>query len=356
MFYKSRELAKQATMAYTHITLDVGKPDTIREVATRILQMVPPQYTKVFLVCDTYQQNSIKAGEREARGASNRYFLASPDMKMPYDFAAFLRNGSNKEMLFNLIQQAIVDGKSSLQGRTIFFSNKRDCMMINEDQAILVPSLSCNHEEADTKLVALVCAANVRQGDPVMVRSSSADIDILTLFVSHNFGDITIYIDNGTGKNRKIINVTSSELSAREKIALIGLHAFSGNDYVSAFFCKGKCAFWKAMLKQSQFLEAFCHLGKELEVTNDLFKVLEKFICFLYGFPKHEEVNALRRSIFWDKFKKKKQVVDLSLLPPCRDNLQFHVMRLTMWDTYSATLTGSLWMSMILRTMDGTNK
>ena len=81
----------------------VGKPDRIRRLATRILQMVP-QYTKVFLVCDTYQQNSIKTGEREARGASNRYFLASPDMKMPYDFAAFLRNGSNKEMLFNLIQ------------------------------------------------------------------------------------------------------------------------------------------------------------------------------------------------------------------------------------------------------------
>ena len=56
----------------------VGKPDTIRELATRILQMVPPQYTKVFLVCDTYQQNSIKAGQREARGVSNQYFLASP--------------------------------------------------------------------------------------------------------------------------------------------------------------------------------------------------------------------------------------------------------------------------------------
>ena len=139
------------------------------------------------------------------------------------------------------MQQAIVDGKSSLQGRTIFFSNKRGCMMINEDQAILVPSLSCNHEEDDTKLVALVCAANVRQGDSVMVRSPSADIDILTLFVSHNFGDIIIYIDNGTGKIGKIINVTSSELSAIEKIALIGLHAFSGDDYVSAFFRKGEC-------------------------------------------------------------------------------------------------------------------
>ena len=111
------------------------------------------------------------------------------------------------------------NGKSSRQNH--IFSNKRDCMMINEDQAILIPSLSCNHEEADTKLVALVCAANVPQGDSVMVRSPSADIDILTLFVSHNFVDITIYIDNGIGKNRKIINVTSSELSAREKIALI---------------------------------------------------------------------------------------------------------------------------------------
>ena len=68
--------------------------------------------------------------------------------------------------------------------------------MNNEDQAILLPSLSCNHEEADTKLVALTCVANVRQGDSVMVRSPSADIDILRLFVSHNFGDITIYIDN----------------------------------------------------------------------------------------------------------------------------------------------------------------
>ena len=50
----------------------VGKPDTSKQA--RILQKVPCQYTKVFLACDTYKQNSIKAGEREARGESNRYF------------------------------------------------------------------------------------------------------------------------------------------------------------------------------------------------------------------------------------------------------------------------------------------
>ena len=121
-----------------------------------------------------------------------------------------------------------------------FFSNKRDCMMINEDQAILVPSLSCNHEEADTKLVALVCAANVRQRDSVMVRSPSADIDILTLFVSQNFGDITIYIDNGTGKNRKIINVSRLQNCRQERRArLSGFTHFPDMTMYQLSFAKG---------------------------------------------------------------------------------------------------------------------
>ena len=74
----------------------VGKPETIRELAARILQMVPSQYKRIFLACVTYEHNSIKADERAARGTSNRYFLTSPDMKVPYDFADFLRNGNNK--------------------------------------------------------------------------------------------------------------------------------------------------------------------------------------------------------------------------------------------------------------------
>ena len=41
-----------------------------------------------------------------------------------------------------------------------------------------------------------------------MVRSPSGDIDILTLFVPHDFRDTKVFIDNGTGKNQKIIEVT----------------------------------------------------------------------------------------------------------------------------------------------------
>ena len=90
-------------------------------------------------------------------------------MKVQYDFASFLCNGSNKEMLFDLIQQSIEESKSILKDRTVYFSNKRECTMIAESQATVVPELTSNHEEADTKLVALVCAASVSQGDSVLI-------------------------------------------------------------------------------------------------------------------------------------------------------------------------------------------
>ena len=129
--------------------------------------------------------------------------------------------------------------------------------MIKEDQVTVLPNLNSDHEKAHTKLVALVCAANVPSEESIMVRSPSDDIDILTLFVAHDFRDTKVFTDNGTGKNRKIIEVTSSQLSAEEKKALIGVHAFSGNDYVSSFFRKGKSAFWKLALKKHEFLQLF---------------------------------------------------------------------------------------------------
>ena len=136
-------------------------------------------------------------------------------MKVPHEFAGFLRYGSNKEMLFDLIQQSIEEDRANLEDRTVYFSNKRICTMIKEDQVTVLPNLNSDHEEADTKLVALVCAANVPSEESIIVRSPSGNIDILTLFVEHDIRDTKDFIGNGTGKNRKIIEVTSSQLSAK---------------------------------------------------------------------------------------------------------------------------------------------
>ena len=61
-----------------------------------------------------------------------------------------------------------------------------------------------------------------------------------------------------------------------ENRALAGMHAFSGNDYVSSFFRKGKTQIWKKILKNPQFIQVFGNL------VNFNFEDLEKFVCSLY--------------------------------------------------------------------------
>ena len=50
----------------------VGHVSTIRGMAWKIVASVPRQFT-IFIVCDTYRNNIIKRGERDARGVSERY-------------------------------------------------------------------------------------------------------------------------------------------------------------------------------------------------------------------------------------------------------------------------------------------
>ena len=209
-------------------------------------------------------------------------------------------------MLLDLIQRAIEEGKSKLQGKTIFFSNENNCTKVTEDKVATEERLKSNHEEADTKLIALVKAANLARGDSVMVRSSSGDIDVLALFVPFDFAGVQVLIDNGTGLNRKIVNVTSSTLDIEKKRALIGLHAFSGNDYVSSFFRKGKIAFWRQMIKKTDYVNLFANLGTTLQVPEEVEKGLEKFVCAIYGNERMQAVNDVRKKMFLQKFENEK--------------------------------------------------
>ena len=85
-------------------------------------------------------------------------------MKVCYDFTSFLHNEENEELLFNLIHTAIEEGRSDLLGKTVFFSNKSQSTKITVD---IIEDLFSDHEEADTKMVALASAAVVSTGDPI---------------------------------------------------------------------------------------------------------------------------------------------------------------------------------------------
>ena len=123
------------------------------------------------------------------------------------------------------------------------------------------------------------------------------DIDIPVILVG-SFGqsEHQILIDNGTGKNRKIIRIDSSTLTNKEQKALVGFHAFTGNDYVSSFMRKSKKT-WKMAVKDADIIDFFCQLG-EADLTDDLHKKAEVFVCKMYGHKKINSVNELRSYMF----------------------------------------------------------
>ena len=71
----------------------------------------------------------------------------------------------------------------------------------------------------------------------------------------------------------------------------------------------------------------FSKLGLEEDVSDELMAAAESYVCALYGKPKFKNVNEARAKIFWDKYNKKKRIIELSLLPPCKTNLHLHVKR-----------------------------
>ena len=68
----------------------------------------------------------------------------------------FLRNGQNKEILFHLLEDAIIEEKQNLHHVTVSFSKKSWCTKITSTSASRINSSVSDHKEADTKLVALV--------------------------------------------------------------------------------------------------------------------------------------------------------------------------------------------------------
>ena len=129
----------------------------------------------------------------------------------------------------------------------------------------------------------------------MVLRSPSGDADILVLAVAL-LDSNRVYLDYGRGKLRRGFWLNSITMDDQLKRALVGFHAFTGNDYVSSFFKKGKQMCWKAMKKKQNFVEAFCLLGVNWSVdANDgIFQVLEWYVCTIYGYPREKMVNDVR--------------------------------------------------------------
>ena len=129
----------------------------------------------------------------------------------------------------------------------LYFSTDNDCRRITQSLSVRGESLVSNQEETDTKLVLhSLYVLNESPRKKVIVRSPFGDADVLVILLSKMIGhQDKIYLDYGTGLNRKGLWLSNVVMSESKLKAITGFHAFTGNDYISSFFRKGKPACWK---------------------------------------------------------------------------------------------------------------
>ena len=104
---------------------------------------------------------------------------------------------------------------------------------------------------------------------------------------------------------------------------LTGFHTFTGNDFTSFFFRKGKNACFKSLNSSSQFKVALAGLGSLWDLSDDIFDVLQNFIVSLYR-VKNVNGNEKRHKIFSRKFRDENKTVNMNVLPPWEPAVRLH--------------------------------
>ena len=100
---------------------------------------------------------------------------------------------------------------------------------------------SSNHEEADTEVILHYANALSANKDGAVILcspSGDTDINVLATALLQNY-KIQLFIEYGSRINKKGYLLKDFALNEASSSALLGLHIFNGNDFVSSFF-RGK--------------------------------------------------------------------------------------------------------------------
>ena len=180
-------------------------------------------------------------------------------------------------------------------------------------------ALSCRHEETDTRLNFHAQHAALSGYEQIIIESPDTDVAVLAIAHSSLLNSRLLFL-TGTNERRRYIDIRKLAANLGESLckALVGFHALTGCDSTSAFVGKGKAAPFKLLRSDEVFVQALIMLGREYDLTHEVFDACERFVCSLYG-HKRVDVNAVRYAMFCSK------ATESSLLPPTQEALMQHV-------------------------------
>ncbi len=131
------------------------------ELLVKIVKMaICARSKRVDFVGDQYPIHSIKNLEREKRSEGGAFTVKvyGEQQRVPRQWKKFLANGKNKEELLKFIFECWKKSSPQLlRGVEVFITHGQDCSMLKESPNGIdccdVEELTCDHEEADTRMV-----------------------------------------------------------------------------------------------------------------------------------------------------------------------------------------------------------
>ena len=281
--------------------------------------------TRIDIVWDTYQSDSLKESTREKGGKGVRRKV-SDFAKLPSNWMDFLWDPNNKSELFTLLTSK-VSNFDFPPNKAVYDTSGHSVISTTSNTMT-----NCNHEEADTRIVVHVLHALCQGMKSVKVRTVDTDVVIILTGAFFEMSQaqplVDIWVAFGMGKNYRFysINAIYSSLGKQKSQALPVFHALTGCDTTSSFKGKGKKLAWQAWQAHEEATETLQHLASQpfqhLDPESDHFKKIERLIVVLYDRTSPlTSVNETREDLFCRKSR------SVERIPPTQNALLQHIQR-----------------------------
>lgn len=331
---------------YYLYTIGSSMPITFGKIAESILiKICSTEASEIHLIFDRYLTPSIKDSERLSRQAFDVPFkITGPLQTRPVDFLGNLKNYRFKESLVQFLSSYWENDHlvSIISSKKIFLTVGEECYSYRTYDNKVVKTkeddFSCQHEEADTRIT--YHAFKMPPRSRILVKASDTDVLIILLANMHKFSETEIFLTmKGTNNINNCINCSELAIHLGRTLcqSLASFHAFTGCDYTSAFFNKGKIRPFKLLSTHEKFQKCFKSLLDEADIfIDEKMDIVQEFTCLIYGIKNCSNVNFARFQIFQknysatngtDKFIKKITNFASNMIPPCWESLKQKILR-----------------------------
>ncbi|KAL7293067.1 hypothetical protein TKK_0013511 [Trichogramma kaykai] len=299
-------------------------PQKFGQLSLKILQEITSNAAEqIVIIFDKYTQPSIDECQHLLGDTLFRDFIIKgPEQNRPSDFSAELKNTKFREVLISFLiehwnSQAAVEYLENNKLYVSFDKCLRFTVTDGSVQCQIMHDYKCQgHVKAATKIPFFVSRTN--DHNTVVEQCDNTDTMIILLGKMMDVSDtVQVWLEFGTGNNRRFINMNECFKSLGLSIckAIPAFHSFTGS-----------------------FNDIQNPARDSYESAVD---VLQEFVCQMYATKKNglaycTRVNEARENLFihnygsaehTEQFQKKLLSIDGCTLPPCKRELDQHILR-----------------------------